>query len=197
VPRLLLCAVLLVCGCVRRPDLPRIAEVPTFSLSDQDAVTRGPQAWKGKVWVASFMFTSCKDVCPLLTSKMASVRTRLAAERPELHFVSFSVDPAHDTPPVLKRYAREHDADQPDWSFLTGPAERVQAVILDGFKQSVQRSPAVEGQAQTILHGSHFVLVDRASFIRGYYRSDQEGLLRLERDVRIVLAEKTPPAGGR
>jgi protein SCO1 len=128
---------------------------------------------------------------------MASVRTRLAAERSELRFVSFSVDPAHDTPDVLKRYARAHDADQPDWSFLTGPAERVQAVILDGFKQSVERAPAAEGQAQTILHGSHFVLVDRASFIRGYYRSDQEGLLNLERDARIVLAEKAAPAGAR
>lgn len=196
-PRLLLCTVLLVFGCVRRPELPHIAAVPSFSLTDQNATTRTPDGFRGKVWIASFMFTSCKDVCPLLTSKMASVRTRLAAERPQLHFVSFSVDPAHDTPEVLKRYARAHDADQPDWSFLTGPAEQVQSVILDGFKQSVQRSPAAEGQAQTILHGSHFVLVDRAAFIRGYYRSDQEGLLLLERDARLVLAEKGTGTGAR
>ncbi|MFI5308884.1 MAG: SCO family protein [Polyangiales bacterium] len=195
--RLWFCAVLLVCGCVRRPELPRIAAVPSFSLTDQNAVTCTPDGFRGKVWIASFMFTSCKDVCPLLTSKMASVRTRLAAQRPELHFVSFSVDPAHDSPEVLKRYARAHDADQPDWSFLTGPAEQVQAVIVEGFKQSVQRTPAVEGQAQTILHGSYFVLVDRAGFIRGYYRSDQEGLLLLERDARIVLAEKATGAGAR
>jgi len=191
--RLVLCALLL-CGCMRA-KLPKIAEVPSFALTDQDAQSRTRDALHGKVWVASFMFTSCKDVCPLLTTKLAGVRTRLAAERGELRFVSFSVDPTHDVPPVLKRYAKEHDADQPDWRFLTGPAEQVRSVILDGFKQSVERAPASEGQAQTILHGSHFVLVDRASFIRGYYRSDQEGLLRLERDVRILLREKSDPGG--
>ncbi len=180
-------------GCVHPPPLPRIARVPEFELRDQNAHTMRRESWKGSVWIANFMFTSCKDICPLLTSKMSALRTRLAPERGKVRFVSFSVDPEHDTPAALKHYARAHDADQPDWRFLTGPLDSVKQVVVGGFKQAVQAAPP--GAGQTILHGSHFVLVDRALYIRGYYRSDQDGMLKLERDARIVLAEKSDPKG--
>src|SRR5690242_5381640 len=108
-------------ACHKSEPLPRIAQVPAFALRDQDGRELGPDALRGKVWIANFMFTSCPDVCPLLTSKMAAVRQRLVADRAAVHYVSFSVDPAHDTPEVLKRYAIEHGADRADWSFLTGP----------------------------------------------------------------------------
>jgi protein SCO1/2 len=197
VPRLVPCALVLAAlGCVRPPDLPRIAEVPAFSLRDQNGRELRRERWKGSVWIASFLFTSCKDVCPLLTSKMSGLRTRLAPERGKILFVSFSVDPEHDTPAALKQYARKHDADQPDWTFLTGPVDAIEQIVVKGFKQSVQRQPGQVGKGQAILHGSHFVLVDRGMYIRGYYPSDQEGLLRLERDARIVLAGRPVRGGG-
>jgi cytochrome oxidase Cu insertion factor (SCO1/SenC/PrrC family) len=40
------------------------------------------------------------------------------------------------------------------------------------------------------MHGSHFVLVDRAGMIRGFYRSDQEGVLLIARDARRLVAGK-------
>lgn len=176
-------------GC-HRPDLPRIAQVPQFALHDQNASGLRRDDLRGHVWIANFMFTSCPDVCPLLTAKMSGVRGRLVADRADVRYVSFSVDPEHDTPAVLKKYATEHGADLPDWRFLTGPVEQVEHVIVSGFKEALQPGPEVAGKARAILHGSHFVLIDRALSIRGYYPSDQEGLLRLARDARILLAEK-------
>ena len=136
------------------------------------------------------MFTSCPDVCPLLTTRMSGVRTQLAPVRGQVRFVSFSVDPGHDRPDVLKQYAQKHNADQPDWSFLTGPVDQVKQVVVDGFKQTLELTPGEAGKANGILHGSHFVLVDKNLDIRGFYPSDDEGVLRLTRDARILVAEK-------
>jgi protein SCO1/2 len=164
--------------------------VPAFSLRDQNARAVAPEDLRGKVWIANFIFTRCPDVCPLLTTRMAGVRTQLAPVRSQLDIVSFSVDPAHDTPAVLKAYAQKRGADQPDWFFLTGPIDQVKQVIVDGFKQSLSSTPAEAGKAAGILHGSHFVLVDRGLDIRGFYPSDEEGILRLMRDARVLVAEK-------
>ena len=189
-----MCAVLLTClpalGCGRSSDLPRIAEVPAFSLRDQDGRVTGPEAFRGKVWIANFIFTNCPDVCPILTGKLSGLRTDLLAKRSELRFVSFSVDPIRDTPEALKKYAVAHNADQPDWRFLTGPVDELKRVVVQGFKQTIDPRAGESGETPTILHGTHFVLIDRQLTIRGYYRSDQEGLVKLARDARILTVEK-------
>ncbi|MGD8860415.1 MAG: SCO family protein [Myxococcales bacterium] len=181
---------LVVGGCRKPEPLPRIAQVPAFELDDQDAEAITAESLRGKVWVANFMFTSCPDVCPLLTAKMLHLRTELRPVRDAMRFVSFSVDPDTDTPQVLRKYAEEQGANQPDWRFLTGPLDRVKDVIVGGFKQNMQQQPAEPGEPPNIMHGSHFVLVDRELTIRGFYRSDDVGLKRLARDARRLVAGK-------
>lgn len=189
-----LCASALLCLAVaaacRRPELPSYGQVPAFSLRDQHEQAISPADLRGQVWIANFMFTSCPDVCPILTSKLSGVRQRLHGDRVMARYVSFSVDPVNDTPAVLAKYAAEHQVDYGDWRFVTGPLAQVEQVIVAGFKQALQREPAAAGKPQNILHGSHFVLVDRALTIRGFYPSDEEGLLRLARDARILWLEK-------
>jgi protein SCO1/2 len=179
-------AVLLGSACWNPPELPKIAPVPAFQLLDQNGHGFDRDQLRGVVWIANFMFTSCPDVCPLLTARMSGVRTQLAPERGRVRFVSFSVDPGHDSPEALKKYAAERGADWPDWSFATGAVDRVKEVVVSGFKQTMQPAPSVEGKARSILHGSHFVLVDDAFTIRGFYTTDAEGLMRLVRDAKIL-----------
>jgi protein SCO1/2 len=121
---------------------------------------------------------------------MLHLRTELRPVRDAMRFVSFSVDPDTDTPQVLRKYAEEQGANQPDWRFLTGPLDRVKDVIVGGFKQNMQQQPAEPGEPPNIMHGSHFVLVDRELTIRGFYRSDDVGLKRLARDARRLVAGK-------
>jgi protein SCO1 len=174
-------------GCGRPAELPHLGKVPEFALRDQRDRQVSARDLRGEIWIANFMFTSCPDVCPILTTKLSGVRTRLVADRVKIQYVSFSVDPATDTPPVLAKYVAEHHVDFRDWRFLTGPLADVQQVIVGGFKQAISREPPSKaGAPESILHGSHFVLVDRALSIRGYYPSDGDGLLRLARDARIL-----------
>lgn len=139
---------------------------PTFSLTDQSGRTVTTGDFAGKVWVANFIFTSCPDVCPTLSAHMAEVQTHYRAE-PRLHLVSFTVDPATDTPPVLAAYGARFGADANRWSFLTGDTEAVTRVVVDGFKQMIERGGAT-GDPATILHGSRFVVVDGKGRMRAF-----------------------------
>ena len=173
-------------GCKPAP-LPQLGVVPQFSLRDQRGEAVTPASLRGQPFIANFVFTRCPDVCPLLTSKLAGVRSRLVGDRVRVRYVSFSVDPAYDSPEVLARYAQEHHVAFDDWRFVTGDAAAVQAVIVKGFKQSLTEQPGKPGKPANILHGTHFVLADAALRIRGYYRSDEEGMLMLARDARRLV----------
>lgn len=170
-------------------SLPVIADAPPLSLLDQTGNVFDEARVKGKVWVANFMFTSCPDVCPLLTSKMRSLQLRFGNHRKDIAFVSISVDPDHDTPAVLAQFAKEHEADLGNWSFLTGPSEQVRSVVMEGFKQAMEEVPATDSEPRNILHGTHITLIDKRGRIRGFYRTDNASLLSLTKDAQALMKE--------
>jgi protein SCO1/2 len=174
-------------GCRPGEPLPDIAAVPALQMQDQDGQPFTERELRGKVAIVSFMFTSCPDVCPILTTQLSGLRTELLPQRPQVQFVSISVDPEKDTPAVLKDFAKKHNADYPDWRFLTGKLADLREVVVQGFKQSLDRG---DGSPQGIMHGSHVVLVDPKGMIRGFYRSDEQGFLLLARDARRIIAGK-------
>ena len=75
---------------------------------------------KGKVVLINFMFTTCTSLCPRSTANLVKVQELLGdhADR-DVFLVSISVDPDHDTPAVLKRYAERYHT-RPGWTFVTG-----------------------------------------------------------------------------
>jgi cytochrome oxidase Cu insertion factor (SCO1/SenC/PrrC family) len=96
----------------------------------------------------------------------------------EVTLVSFSVDPAHDTPAVLQEYARRFGALPGRWLFLTGEPDPIRTLVREGFRLSVEEAaadtPAEAGGP--ITHSDRFVLVDRALRIRGYFHGTDEGV---------------------
>ncbi len=75
---------------------------------------------KGRIVVVSFIYTSCKDICPLVTGRLAMARERLDPEVAKtIQFISVSIDPENDTPEKLMQHAAAFGAG-PDWLFLTG-----------------------------------------------------------------------------
>jgi len=164
--------------------------MPDFELRDQRDERVRAADLRGRVLVVDFIFTTCPDVCPLLTQQLVGLRKQLGADG-RVTYVSFSVDPEHDTPSKLKQFATLHGADQPDWHFLTGPLEAVREVVTRGFKQAMQLEPEQPGKPRNVLHGSHFVLVDRAGTIRGFFRSDAEGIASLRAATQRLLEQRS------
>ncbi len=158
--------------------------VPDFTLTDQNGARFNSAALEKKVWIADFVFTNCPGPCPRMSSQMHQVETALAGDD-MVRFVSFTVDPARDTPPVLAAYAQHFEATPGKWFFLTG-AE----ADLNRLSRGVFMLGDVDGSLQ---HSTRFALIDGFSRIRGYYQtSEAEAIPTLIADARRLLKEQRP-----
>lgn len=166
-------------------DLSVIAEVPEFSLVDQTGRPVTLADLEGEPWVANFIFTTCKGPCPLMTSRMSELSTKLTRAE-NVRLVSFTVDPENDTPEVLAAYGAQVKADPEQWQFLTGPPEAVRNLIQSGFLL-----PLGEGKEGEPLHSTRFVVVDADGNIRNFREGmDPEVVPKLMLDVGGLLREQ-------
>ncbi|HVP63005.1 MAG TPA: SCO family protein [Myxococcaceae bacterium] len=162
--------------------LPTLWPVPSYRLVDQAGQTRTPAELRGSVWIADFIFTSCKSVCPVLTAKMVQVQR--AIQDPRLRFVSFSVDPERDTPEALQAYRKRWAPDESRWSLLSTTKESL-ADLTKGMKTFVEPQP----DPDATLHTSELFLVDAKGRVRGLYGTDGDGFAQLVPDTHRLLAE--------
>jgi protein SCO1 len=179
-------------ACSSAQPLPNYGKVPGFALRDHQGRTATQELFSGKVTVVDFIFTRCPDVCPMLTQQLAGLRARLPSD-PALAYLSISVDPEYDTPERLQAFAKQHKALHPNWLFLTGNSDDVKRVVVSGFKQAMQAQPASAERPVNVLHGTHFVLVDQRGELRGFYRSEADGVAPLTAAVKSLLEEKASP----
>lgn len=177
---------------VGAPDaLPVLFELPRFTLTDQNGRAFGSDQLDGKVWVADFMFTRCKGVCPMLSANMEALQSRLSEDprwSSDIRLVSLSVDAEHDTPAILREYARRYHAQPGQWVFLTGEREQVWPLIEDGFKLAVGATPTNE--VMPFAHSSKLVLVDQQGRVRAYHDgTTPQGRAALIADLHRLLGE--------
>lgn len=181
--------------------LPDYGQAPAFTLTDQLERDVSSDDLRGTVVLASFVYTNCKDACPLITYRMQTVQQRLHDEGlldRRVRLVSITVDPARDTPPVLREYAARYQADPEFWRFLTGPEDTVVPLIVDGFRLGVDALPPKEtgedAQHQDgsppdydVMHGTRVVLIDRRWRIRAYYDGRELDAQQVSRDIHGLL----------
>ena len=172
----------------REAPLEELFPMPSFELTSEQGKALSDQDLRGKVVVANFIFTRCPTVCPALTARMAKIQTEIPAELP-VHFVSFSVDPKHDTPEVLREFGAKYDQDPSRWTFLTGDLAEVMKAVEEGFRIGITGADDPEATPFDIVHGEHFGLVDKAGTIRGYYPNSDLSLQRLVRDAKRLAKE--------
>jgi len=148
-------------------------KAPELALVDQAGRPLTLRDLRGKVVLLTFIYSSCSDVCPLITVAMVALQRRLvAAEREQVFFLSVTTEPEVDTPEVLQAYARHHGADLTSWAFLAGSLQAVQEVWRS-FGLSVKRR--AEG---VVDHPGWTLLLDREGMVRYRYLG---GLLEVER----------------
>jgi protein SCO1 len=109
---------------------------------------------KGKIVAIELIYTSCQYSCPLETARLAQVQ-RLLGDRMgrDVFFYSISIDPAHDTPAVLKAYA-EHYGAGPNWLFLTGKAKDIELLSKKLGLYSEPNPENKDGHTPTLLIGN-------------------------------------------
>jgi protein SCO1 len=160
--------------------------VPQFRLTNQNGQPFGSAELNGKIWIADFVFTTCKGPCPLISSRLSEMQRPLANS--DVHLVSFTVDPENDTPEVLHDYAERLHARPGRWDFLTGQADAIYELTRNGFKLAVSDGADEE---RVPVHSTRAVLVDRRGTIRGYYDvTAPDAVTKLLADTSHLLREQ-------
>jgi protein SCO1/2 len=168
-------------------SLGRYGSVPDFSLTERSGKISTRADLLGKIWIADFIYTTCQDTCPLQSAAMARLQEEMTGQE-KLKLVSFSVDPQHDTPQVLSRYAARFKAEGDRWFFFTGTREQISRLVQEGFRLSAAPLKEASTKNPVILHSPRFVLVDGRAQIRGYYDSrEPDSLRRLKMDAMTLL----------
>ena len=116
----------LLAACMQPKPLPVLGQVPNFQLTAQDGQPFDSRSLAGHIWVADFIYTTCHGPCPMMSSTMHRIQAQTSSDMPDVRLVSFTVDPAHDTPPVLAEYATHFKAEPGRWFFLTGEAAKLE-----------------------------------------------------------------------
>ncbi len=164
--------------------LPDMGPAPDFVLVSQDGTEVGLASLRGKVVVVAFIYTSCSDVCPLLTEKMARVQDDLGESfGRDVAFVSITVDPERDTSEVLRAYAEAFDADPAGWFFLTGEVEAVRRVAA---RYGLVTIP---GADDAVDHNLLTTLIDRRGTMRVQYSGHRFDPEELHLDLLALSAE--------
>ena len=142
--------------------------VADFKLSDQDGNPFQFRNTRGKLVLVTFIFTTCPDVCPLLTAKLAAVQRTMAEKKISDYFMlSITTDPERDTAAALKEYAGHFKADVRNWSFLTGSRQEL-AKVWKLFDVNVTKNESGE-----VRHTSLTTLVDQHGIRRVDYYGDK------------------------
>ncbi len=148
--------------------------VPQFTLVNQDGKVFKSATLRGKLALVTFIYTTCPDICPLLTAKFAQLQRMLNQQGVKDFFlVSITTEPEVDTPEVLKAYSARYRADLSTWAFLTGGEEEIKPVWRS-FGVTVRRK--ARGLVQ---HTTLTTLIDRQGIRRINYYGDSW----LEKDV--------------
>ncbi|HXB08294.1 MAG TPA: SCO family protein [Puia sp.] len=169
--------------------------VANIRLQDQLGDTVSLDSLNGKVILIDFFFTHCASICPILTRNMRHLQDALKlkdyskrVDTTFVKFISLTVDPGHDSPTVIKRYADRYGVNSDVWWMLTGPKKTIYDFALNELKLGLQDSVSVDSN---FVHTDYIALLDKDRVIRGYYHgTDTAAIARLRDDIVFIMLEK-------
>jgi protein SCO1/2 len=137
-------------------------KVPHFSFINQDGKTITNKDYNGKVYIIEFFFTTCPSICPRMNANLIKIQNEFT-EFDNFGVASFTINPEHDTPEVLKDYAEKYGVTNPNWNLMTGNQEDIYKLANEGFNLYAAQDSTVAGGFE---HSGNFALIDKNGFIR-------------------------------
>lgn len=162
------------------------AAVPAFRAHDQNGKLVTNQSFAGQVYLTDFFFATCPGICPKMNGELLKVYKKFGPT-PGLSFVSFTIDPDHDSLAVLRDYAQRLGAPtDANWRFVRTSKDSVFTLARGLFTAAMPDKAAPGGFA----HNGTFALVDDQGHVRGLYDSlDPKEVARLQEELPVLLAE--------
>ena len=157
-------------------------KIADFKLTNQNGEKITQEFYNDKIYVADFFFTTCQDICPIMTKNMYQLQQELKNDN-NILFLSHTVIPEIDTVEQLKKYAIENKIDESRWNLVTGDKKQ----IYDLARKSYLAVEDVEFGEFDMIHTENFMLIDKQKQIRGFYDgTNTEEIQRLLKDIEIL-----------
>ena len=176
--RLVALSVATIVGC-QTPPPPIMATIPIFELTAASGEPFKSDALVGQPYVASFFFTSCATICPIVMGGVRGALAEASRRGLPLRAISVTVDPATDTPERLGKYAAKEGIHDARWTLLTGTEAELDAVVRQGFMAYIGEREEREGGLFEIGHEGRLLLIDPLGRLRGIFEPDADGQRRL------------------
>ena len=158
-----------------------------FSFVDQENKTVTQKDIEGKVHVASFIFTTCGNICPTMTRNMKKIEKDHGSNS-NVQILSYSVTPWRDSVPVLKAYSQEYDIQSKNWHFLTGSKSTIYTLARTSY--FAEENIGLQKDSNDFLHTEHVLLIDADKRIRGIYNGTLElEIMQLSKDISLLLKD--------
>jgi protein SCO1 len=152
---------------VQTVDVEKVQLGGPFTLTDQNGATRSDAEFRGKYMLVFFGYTFCPDVCPTTLAVMSAALDKMGAAADRIAPIFISVDPARDTPDVLKAYLSAFDM---RFVGLTGSEEDI-ASVAKSYKVYVQAHKE-EGENYTVDHSGIVYLMDPSGAFQANFSLD-------------------------
>jgi protein SCO1/2 len=168
---------------------PRWSDTVKHTIGDFALVTQTGAAitrddLRGRLHVASFIFTSCDVICPTLVTQLSKVQ---AADNVLL--VSYSVAPRNDSVAVLNKFGADRGIDPEHWKLVTGDASTIYRLARDSYFSDDGRLDESQTTAELFLHTEKVLLVDENGRLRGVYNGSLPfEIEKLLADIELLSA---------
>lgn len=175
----------------RLPALYPSHEVRHFKFIDQRGRIITEDSVAGKVFIANFFFTSCKDVCVSMNRNVKKIYDALH-QYPDFIILSHTVNPSTDSVPVLAKYAKQWNADPNQWLFLTGPKKELFKMARFTYMLTTfdRKNSGTDADSSDFVHTQMLALVGRRGRIRGIFNSlKSSDIKKCIQDAKILLRE--------
>lgn len=154
--------------------------ISDFSFTNQNGKTITQKDYEGKIYVADFFFTTCKSICPKMTTNLVDVQ-KAFIDNPKVKLLSFSVMPDVDSVSVLKEYAKINGVIDSKWNLVTGDKKAIYTMARKSYLAVKQGKP---DEQYDMVHTENFVLVDSKKRVRGFYDGTNKAeIKRLIEDI--------------
>lgn len=158
--------------------------VPEFQYINQDSVLIQSKNLKDRVWITDFFFTNCPSICPTMTANMKRLNTMLEPFSERIWFLSFSIDPYHDTPTTLKSYIKNYGIKAKNWHFFTGDEAKTHLLAKEFFNAAEKNDSIPGGYG----HTPYFTIIDTKGHVRGIYDGTNSSAIdSLANDMKLLL----------
>lgn len=175
-------------------SLETIGKAPQFELTNQFNKKIDNSAYKGKVYVLEFFFTTCPTICPRMNQSMKKIEQKFYGN-PNFGLASITINPEYDTPQILLAHSKQLRITSKNWHFLTGEKSYIYNLANKGFNLYAGENKAASGGFE---HSGLFALIDKDGNIRCrkdengnpivYYDGlDPKGVKAIIEDIAILL----------